>query len=50
MAPNQVIPLGAVRGAMQRIGQVPQRSGWADLAHRRTRHDGHTISYFSNGL
>ena len=45
MAPNQVIPpplrfRGAARSAMQRIGPmkpggVPQRSGWADLAHRR---------------
>ena len=35
MKTNQVGPLGAVRSAMQRIGQVPQRSGWADLPHRR---------------
>ena len=26
---------GVVRGAMQCIGQAPQRRRWADMAHRR---------------
>ena len=35
MEPDPFIPAGAVRRAMQSIGQAPERTGGTDMAHRR---------------
>jgi hypothetical protein len=37
MEPDQSGLQGAARRAIWLIGQVPQRSGWADLAHLKGR-------------